>query len=150
MYREDDEVYVFNGKGLIKNKMVITEVSDDEEQFTVNGVNDEEEEITLSVPRSHIMEEYEVDKLGVLLIEDKVWTLDKASDIDEVEAFQNGELSDYITVFFDETLDGIVMDITGSFSTVESFEEWFKTTFSHYSENGIYKLDGTYYVVIIG
>lgn len=145
MYREEDKVYVFTNGQLTNEELTILGVRNDEEYFTLeNG------EGTINAPRTHIMEDDEVDKIAKLLIEKTVWTIEDASEIDELNDYLNGDESDHITVFADATLDGIVQDVAGGFSDIKEFEKWFKEAFSHYSQNGIYKLDGTYYIILVG
>lgn len=145
MYKEEDKVYVFTDGQLSNEELTILGVRNDEEHFTI-----ENEEETISVPRTHIMEFDEVDKIAKILIEKTVWTIEDASEIDELNDYLNGDELDHITVFADVTLEGIVQDVAGGFSDIKEFEKWFKETFSHYSQNGIYKLDGTYYIILVG
>lgn len=148
MYREEDEVYVFNGKGLYKKSMIIQNSRNDQEHFTVIGDDDEGVSVVLNIPRSYIMENYEVDKISKLMIKETAWELDSPSDNEEVDSYVKGEDDESFTVIHDMTLDGIAEHLGSNFSTVHEFEKWFKEMFSHYSPNGIYKLDDGYYIVI--
>ena len=148
IYNENDTVYVFNGRKLYNNKLTIQSVSNDEEHFTLTGQDDDGREITVNVLRSHVMDIDESDKLAKLLVNKFAHHIEQASDIDEINDYVSGKDPEHATIFADATLDGIVMDIAGSFSNVFEFQEWFLATFSHYSPNGIYYLNDTYYIVL--
>lgn len=150
-YDIGDTVRVIDKEGLNEHEFEIKEVSDDEETFQlvkIHKVVDTDDNITLEASRNRIMKNDEIEKLVKWFIKDRIWTLEEASAIDELEAYLKGEESDFVTAYQDETLDGMVMNFD-SFSTVDEANKWFKQTFSHYLQSGLYKLDGTYYAIII-
>lgn len=151
MYSEEDVVYVWN-EGALKGQMTILTSDDEEENFQVRaeaaGVDGE----ILTLPRKQIMYDWETDKLGVLFFEANMIELEKNTDNDEIAAFeQNAEESDG-TVMSDATLDGLLMNVTSSFSDVPAFDAWLQLQFGVHSPNGIYHSaeSGMYYLVLIG
>lgn len=150
MYKEEDKVRVFNKTGLYSGEMVILSSDDEEEVFEVSGKDDEGKAVTLTVPRTHIMNEWDTEKFVELYVEQSAIALDDVAENEEIQAYTEGNENDFVTVYSDATLSGISGYISGSFETVTEAEKYVKETFSHYSQNGIYKTDDTYYLVIIG
>lgn len=151
MYSEEDVVYVWN-EGALKGQMTILESDDEEENFKVRaeaaGVDGE----ILTLPRKQIMYDWETDKLGVLFFEANMIELEKNTDNDEIAAFEQNTEEAGSTVMSDATLDGLLMNVTGSFSDVPAFDAWLQQSFGVHSPNGIYHSaeSGVYYVVLIG
>ena len=151
MYSEEDVVYVWN-EGALKGQMTILESDDEEECFQVRpeaaGVDGE----ILTLPRKQIMYDWETDKLGVLFFEANMIELEKNTDNDDIAAFETEAESDEDgTVMSDASLDGLLMNVTSSFSDVPAFDAWLQRSFEDYSPNGIYHSaeSGMYYLVLI-
>ena len=151
MYSEEDVVYVWN-EGALKGQMTILESEDEEECFQVRpeaaGVDGE----ILTLPRKQIMYDWETDKLGVLFFEANMIELEKNTDNDDIAAFETEAESDEDgTVMSDASLDGLLMNVTSSFSDVPAFDAWLQRSFGDYSPNGIYHSaeSGMYYLVLI-
>lgn len=152
MYSEEDVVYVWN-EGALKGQMTILASDDEEENFQVRaeaaGVDGE----ILTLPRKQIMYDWETDKLGVLFFEANLIELEKNTDNDDIAAFETEAESDEDgTVMSDATLDGLLMNVTSSFSDVPAFDAWLQQSFGVHSPNGIYHSaeSGVYYLVLIG
>jgi hypothetical protein len=152
MYSEEDVVYVWN-EGALKGQMTILESDDEEENFQVRAEEAGVDGEILTLPRKQVMYDWETDKLGVLFFEANLIELEKNTDNDDIAAFETQAESDEDgTVMSDASLEGLLMNVTSSFSDVPAFDTWLQQSFGVHSPNGIYHSaeSGVYYLVLIG
>ena len=131
MYRLKDEVKFVKDGELMQERFEIIHVSDDEEIFDIKSIESDLE--IYGATRDKIMEDWEVDKIVVALVNKNLVKVGS----DELE-------TDYTELIApDTTIDGLAMNFN-SFSTVDELYQWWKM----YVDYIQYDIDSEMYHVV--
>ena len=138
MYKIGDKVRVFFNNELYYEEVKIIWSSDDEETFELE--NKKNQSTFQGIKREHIFYEYELDKLAICMIENKIMETDDIEDM----ITEHDEI-----IAMDVNWQSIAETIVENMSSIEELEKYMEQILSPYGTMGVFHNieDEMYYLI---